>query len=138
VLFQAKAFGQYSFEKFPAIKTKVFNSWKFINEQGKLTYTLTIPRFFKGGNNLTVTITPIEQEGNDDSSVIKILSNHQVLKQYIQIFPLGLNSLNTPDSAYVGDFNGDGLTDVKFYLPNHGCGAYNFYATVVYLLVNAQ
>lgn len=126
-------YGQYDFEKYKPIKDEAFINWKLYQKTNKFDYTLTIPSFFNDNESLSIQLTSVDNESTEKSS-IRIFSNKKQLKKFTEDFTFGLFKLNHPDTAYVADFNNDGLKDIKLYLPNSGCGAYNYYTQVIYLI----
>ena len=59
------SFGQYPFEKYPAVKYKTYKSWKIysINDKEQTTeFVLTIPKFFDKKDSLTILLTSFENK----------------------------------------------------------------------------
>ncbi len=122
---------QYPFDKYPGIESKAHLNWKVYDrkiEKQKTDYTLSIPDFFKNKDTLTIRLTAFEKREDSD---IRLFRNKTQTIKYTDT--IGLEWINIPDSLFVADFNGDSLRDVKFYIPNNGCGAYNYYTHVIYL-----
>ena len=121
-------FGQYLFEKSPVIKYKRFQNWK-INEQTeqKIDFSIKISAFFSEKSSLKLRIRSIDDE---NKSIISIYRDGKLL----QIFK-GSAIGPAPKAAYLEDINGDGLSDLKVIVPgNGGCGGYNYYLLVIYLI----
>jgi hypothetical protein len=131
------AFGQYPFEKKPAIKYTRYKNWKKINETDSTAdYSLTIPHFYANKNSLRFIIAPQVGKG---TYMITVYNNNKLVQTLVESSvvagyaggPLGPE----PQAAYLEDVNGDGLNDLKILIPNNGCcGAYNYYLQVVYLI----
>ena len=124
------SFGQYPFEKFPAIKYKVYNEWKgndSIKIQNWAEYSLTVHRFFGNKGNLTIKVASLTS--NWDSSFIYVYYNNKLLKTFFE--PLGFEPL---EPLRLADFNGDHLTDIKLIFPYMGNGTASLNVRVIYLL----
>lgn len=134
-----KTFGQYPFEKFPAIKYKEIKDWKIYDKsekEKKVHYTVTIPGFYKNYDTVTIQIT--ELTDNDSVSFIRVYRNKNQVQKIIEPFGIGggVSYLIAPEpqAIYSEDINGDSLEDLKIIIPGNGCcGAYNFYLQVIYL-----
>lgn len=124
------AFGQYPFEKFPAIKYKEYDKWKQndnLKSQNKVENSLTVPKFFEGKDSLTIKITSLTTSW--DSSFITVYRSNKQLKAFFE--PLGFEPV---EPVRLADFNGDHLTDIKLILPYMGNGTAALNVRVVYLL----
>ncbi|MDP4209840.1 MAG: hypothetical protein Q8928_13595 [Bacteroidota bacterium] len=136
-LISLNSFSQYPFEKYPAISDRVFNDWKVSDttkNKNRFDYILAIPEFFNNHDSLIFRVTSSDEDMLN-SSAISLFRNKNQVVNYIEKFPLGLSGLdggNKPDTAFVADYNGDHLNDLKIYFLNLGCGAFNFYAQVIY------
>lgn len=124
------SFGQYPFERFPAIKYKEYNNWKE-NEDKKIEnsveQTLTITNFFSNKDGLVVKITSLTTTW--DTAYISIYRNSKLLHTFFE--PLGFNPI---DPLRIADFNGDGLNDLKIIFPYMGNGIASLNTRVVYLM----
>ncbi len=129
-------YGQYPYEKYPAIKYKEYSNWKTydrVEKEHKLHYTLTIPGFYSNSDSITVQFTISDSLGY---STIRIYKNKKQIHRFKEFD--AFYGLTEPLSIFVADYNNDGLMDIKFLVPSHGCGAYNYYTRVIYLLQNAD
>jgi len=127
-------FAQYPFECKPAINLKKFDKWQILKHSDeKLDYTIVIPDFFPNHDPIKVKI--IGGSGRDSCDV-HIYKKNTLIKSFIE--PIQISSFGPrPQSAFLEDVNGDGLKDLKILIPNNGCcGAYNFYAQVMYFFQN--
>lgn len=125
---------QYPHEKFPTIKYRKYSKWKeddLMDAESKINYTISIPTFFNDSNSLSIKLTLFDTL---DYSLIKVYKGKKLLQKSIE--KNAFYRITTPYPVYVADYNADSLMDIKFLIPNHGCGAYNNYSRVVYLLQN--
>ncbi|WP_416438335.1 hypothetical protein [Phnomibacter sp. MR] len=121
-------YGQYPFDKFPAIKYKEYNTWKQnFKSPNKVENSLTVTKFFKSKDSLTIKIT--YPTTSWDSSFISIYRNSKQLQTFFE--PLGFKPF---EPVRLADFNGDHLTDIKLILPYMGNGTAALNVRVVYLL----
>ena len=127
--------GQYPFEKYPVINDKAINNWKIYNRldtKNKIDYILNIPKFYNNQDTLTIQIT--KYFISKENVVLRVFHNKKQIQKRYLILEFALGILETPDSAFIADYNSDGLLDLKFYIPNKtGCGGFNTYAQVFYL-----
>ena len=123
-------FGQYPFEQFPAIKSKLFN-WKEKHNKSKIDFSseqsITIARFFHNKDSLTVNVTSPTKSW--DSAYISIYRNGRLLQTFFE--PLGFNPV---EPLKIADFNGDGLDDLKIIFLYSGNGTASLNSRVVYIL----
>ncbi len=131
---------QYPFEKYPVIKTKVYETGYRIETQGeddpynyKINHYIRIPKFFGGKETARITITSPDTSG---TATIDIYRGAKKSEKLMGIY--GLESYSKIERFYVADYNHDGLPDIKFIVPYFGCGGYNYYCQVVYFLQNAD
>jgi hypothetical protein len=128
------SFGQYPFEKFPAIKYKKYKEWKAFNtnnKQHKTEFVLTIHKFFNNTDSLTLLLTSFEDIS--DSSFITILKNGKELQRFFE--PMFFYDTNLMEGVMAADINGDKLQDVKLVIPymSNGLG---LNTRVIYLFQN--
>ena len=124
------SFGQYPFEKFPAIKYREYNNWKQNDNSkspDKVNLSSTIPGFFGSKESLTIKITSLTT--TRDTTYISVYRNNRPLQTFIE--PLGFNPI---EPLRLADFNGDHLADLKLILPYMGNGTASLNARVVYLM----
>lgn len=82
-------------------------------------------------------MTCLNNEG--EKSHITLYKNNKQLIKYTEPYSIGSGLecnyiAPEPQTAYVADYNGDSLNDIKIIIPGNGCcGAYNFYLRVIYL-----
>lgn len=135
-----QGFGQFPFEKYPAIQYREIKNWKVYDKcqtENKIHYTLTIPEFYKNQDSLTIRLTSLSD--NTDTSYIRVYRNSKQIQLFIEPYNIGsgfeCNKIGpAPQTLYLEDINGDGLNDLKILIPENGaCGGYNYYATVIYL-----
>lgn len=126
------SFGQLPFEKFKAISVKEYEKWISIDKietEGKLISYISVPDFFTSKESITIQLTCFDTL---DYSKLAILKNGKQIQEIIE--PDAYYGLRTPFPVFVADYNNDSLTDIKFLIPNFGCGGYNTYSRVIYLL----
>lgn len=126
--------GQFPFEKYPEITYKKYKDWisyDRINKEHKLHHTLTISRFFNDSASITIQLTLFDTL---DYSIIRIFKDKKEIQKFIE--PSSFYGLTSPYPIFTADYNKDSLLDLKFLIPNHGCGAFNNYSRVIYLLQN--
>lgn len=125
---------QYPFEKFKAIETESFNEWKTHDSGKKVENTLTIPSFFTNGNELTVQLSSYKDHWFENSEIKLFQGKTQIKcwKENIGFPSIALNSVRT------GDFNGDGLKDIKIISPYMGNGIASLNIRVIYILQKAK
>lgn len=124
--------GQYPFEKYLAITYKVYDTWKTYGkskEENRVHYTLTIPKFYRNGDDLTIQLTNFSMSNNDRSILRIFHNNKQILKtnENVLFDPVAIDTVRT------ADFNGDGLTDIKLICAYMGCGLAAMNVRVIYL-----
>ncbi|WP_395057046.1 hypothetical protein [Flavobacterium sp.] len=125
--------GQYSFENFPAIKYKEYKNWKTedsIETKDFISRINYIPKFYNKLNSLTIKLTVFDSL---EYTEIKIYKKNKEIQKIIE---KRMSIITEPTSVYVEDINSDGLKDLKFLIPNYGCGNYNYYCEVFYLIQN--
>lgn len=123
---------QYPFEKFKAIEVKEYKSWRVVDKtepEGELISTIVIPEYNNLNTEIEVEITCYDTL---TYSKLKIFKNEIQIQEMIELE--AFYGLRAPYSVFVADFNNDSLSDLKFLIPNFGCGAYNTYSRVIYLL----
>ena len=132
----------YPFEKEHRIPYRKIRKWTADKKTPeKCGYTAILPHYFPGGDALKVHII---SPAHSDTSLLELYRGNRPFQQFREAF--SLEPINDPDSppdliswrkptkAYIEDINGDGLDDLKILIPNNGCcGAYNYYAQVIYL-----
>lgn len=125
-------FGQYPFEKKPAIKYKKYENWKVNkNSEAGADYSIIIPNFYSNNHVLKFQIT---SQAGKDTSVFKIYDGSKLIQTFVEPGYIGGTLGPTPQSVFLEDVNGDGLKDFKILIPNSGCcGGYNYYLKVIYL-----
>lgn len=130
ILFSITLRGQYSFEKFPPIKSEEYNNWKTIENKKKIVNTLTIPNFFRKGENLTIKLTSYSEHWFENSLVEIFYKNIQTNKfsENINFNPTGLSSIK------VIDINSDGLKDIKIIENFMGNGTASLNIKIIYLI----
>ena len=104
--------GQYSFEKFPAVKYRSYD-WKIAESESHVKHSLLLPEFFSNGKSLSIKLTYFLDQPKD--SEIHFGESEKKYYEDIPFTPIGLDSLR------VADFNGDGLNDLKissYYMGN--------------------
>lgn len=130
LLITVTTYGQYPFEKFPAVKYKEYNDWKETDNAkhpGKKDYSLTVQNFFGKIDSLTITI--ITPASIDDSTFISIYRNKKLIQSFSEITgPYLFEPLR------LADFNGDKLTDLKLIVSYMGCGVAAMNMRVIYFL----
>lgn len=128
------SFGQYPFEKFPALQYKTYKSWKVFRQDEKQTeYILTIPKFFDRKDSLTLLLTAIESKW--DSSFITVLRNGKEVQRFFE--PMFFIDANLMEEVMTADVNGDKLQDIKLVVPymSNGLGVNT---RVIYLFQQAK
>ncbi len=124
--------GQFSFEKYPAVKYKSYNDWKTYDKtekEKKVQSTLTIPKFYDNGDTLTIQLTSFTDHWWDNS-IIRVFRNKTETQKIIENMafnPIGLDTLR------VADINGDGLQDIKIISAYMGNGTAALNVKVIYL-----
>ncbi len=131
LLLQGSVRAQFPFEKFPSIPFREYKKWKSYSELNpqQLNFTNSIPAFFPNKNGL---ILEVEEIDSLTFSTLRIYRNN-LLIQKLRIED-SFYVLSTPMTVFVEDLNNDGLSDIKFTIPNHGSGAFNYYARVIFLI----
>lgn len=129
------SFAQYTFESFPKPITAAFKNWKIYDKQTtkkKIDFTISITTFYEDKDTLTLQLTNhLYETQNTNFRVFR--NSKEIDKKRIE-YLYALSPFATPDSVFIGDFNGDSLNDIKIYLPNYiAAGSYNSYAQVIYL-----
>ena len=132
-------YAQYPYESKPAIKYTAYKRWK-VNRRTDTTtdYSITVPGFFAGQQSLNIKVANSKNRVN---SVFSLFKNGKPIGRFVidsfAISPphMGYN----PKAVYIEDINGDGLNDLKIAIPFYGgCGGFNFYAQIIYLLQQAN
>lgn len=126
-------FGQLPFEKYPPIKYKEYNNWnlKDSNQQEKRKdYMLIIPNFFENNDSLTIVLSKYKTDRIEDSCMFMFYHKKDT------VFGFGEFIIDSilDDPIRVADFNNDKRLDLKIIRRGWGCGAYNIYLNVYYLL----
>jgi len=125
---------QYDFEKYPAIKYQQEKKWRIIKaDSNKVIYSVTFPGFYKNHDELTLKYT---FTGDSAKSIIRLYRNKQIIQKFKAPGSEFIRLMDTIDMeapVMVMDINGDSLSDIKIFIPNFiRCGAYNYYANVIY------
>ncbi len=128
----AHLYAQYPFESAPAIKYKEYKGWKMdmkaaAEQEGQLSFDKTIPNFF-GNESLRLRLTAIDSPA---ISYISFYRGKKLLGKVQDAMSFFTNNLDKP--IYVGDVNGDSLTDIKLVIPYNGCGLAALNMQVIYL-----
>ncbi|NNV55173.1 hypothetical protein GD597_06865 [Panacibacter sp. KCS-6] len=130
--FTLNSFGQYPFEKYPAIKYKVYKDWKVYNTNGKekkTEFILTIPKFYDKIDSLTLVLTSFA--GKWDSSYITVFKNGKQIQRFFE--PMLFYETNLFEPIMLADVNGDNLQDIKLIVPYMGNGTASLNTRVIYL-----
>jgi hypothetical protein len=126
---------QFPFESLSKPNIEGFNDWKVYNREEskkKIDFTISISSFYANGDTLTLQLTNHLYE--TQNSNLRVFQNSKEIDKHRIEFLYVLSPYAKPDSVFIGDFNGDSLTDLKVYLPNHiAAGSYNSYAQLIYL-----
>jgi hypothetical protein len=125
-------FGQYPFEKYPAIKYKEYKDWKVSDKSGKenkYEFTLTIPKFFDKKDALTIKL--ISFTSKLDSSYITVFRNKEEINNFFE--PMSFFPTNLFEPLRLADINGDHSTDLKLVVPYMGNGTASLNVRVIYL-----
>ena len=126
---------QYDFEQYPVIKYKQEKKWRIVKaDSNKVTYSVTFPGFYKNHDALTLKYT---FTGDSAKSVIRLYRNKKIIQKFkapgSELMGL-MDTIDMDAPVMVMDINGDSLSDIKIFIPNLiRCGAYNYYANVIYL-----
>jgi hypothetical protein len=135
------SFGQYPFERYPAIKYKEYANWKEIKRMGKnnhdtVEYILSIPKFFNKKDNLTIRLA---QEGWD-SSDISLFRNGRLIQHFFEPMTFhtyyGFQHVFAP--VRVADINGDKTPDCKLLISYEGTGLAILNTRVIYLFQHSD
>lgn len=134
LLFSDSISAQCPWDTLPKIKAREFEKCKISRneETGNYSFKRTIPNWTVDSLALVLQITGNDtlERGNFHISLGKRKSQRFAIAG-------GINNLRFIETAKLisADYNNDGLQDLKFVVPNHGCcGAYNYYTDVYYLL----
>lgn len=130
IFFSITIRGQYSFEKFSAIKSKEYNNWKTTENGKQITNTLTLPDFFQKGENLIIKLTSYSGHWSENSLVEIFCKSSQTQKfsENVNFNPIGLSSIK------VIDINSDGLKDIKIIENYMGNGTASLNIRIIYLI----
>lgn len=123
---------QMPFERHKAIRVTTYKKWVSkdqVDTDGLLNNTITIPNLYPDKKALTIQFTCFDTL---DYSNIHLYRNKKLIQKLRE--DDAFYGLRTPYPVMVADYNGDGLKDLKFLVPNFACGAYNTYSRVIYLL----
>lgn len=122
-------FAQYPFEKYPALRLKSYYNWKVSDGEKIVDNTSTIPDFFANGDELTIQLTSDKSNWSENSR-IRIFQNKKLISNFSEDIAFNPTAL---DSLRIGDFNNDGLQDIKIVYPymSNGLG---LSCRVIYLL----
>ena len=126
------SFGQYPFEKYPAVKYKTYKDWKIYSnndKEKKVEFILTIPKFFDKKDSLTLLLTSFTNKW--DSSFITVLKNGKQLQRFFE--PMSFVDENLIVPVRLADINGDNLQDLKLIVPYMGNGTAALNVRVIYL-----
>lgn len=121
-------FGQYDFEKYPAINYQTYSQWKITETSENAVSSLNIPNFYKNGESLKLELTSSKKNWFENS-IIKIYRNNQMEHNFHE--NMGFNPI-AMDSVRVADINGDGLSDIKILVPYMGNGTAAMNVKVIY------
>lgn len=131
IFISCTCFGQFPYEKHPSPKYLKYNNWIITEKENALNKSLSIPKFYKNGDSLTIKITSFDIF--TDSSSIKLHRNNALLQTFTEFSTFSMSPFS---AIYTADFNGDHLTDLKFYAPQPGNGIAYMNNAVVYLFQN--
>lgn len=126
------SFGQYPFEKYPAIKYKTYKDWKVYNtneKEQKTEFILTIPKFYDKKDSLTLVLTSFTDKW--DSSYITVFKNGRQLQRFFE--PMFFYDTNLSEPIMLADINDDKLQDIKLIIPYMGNGTASLNTRVIYL-----
>jgi hypothetical protein len=126
------SFGQYPFEKYPAIKYKTSKAWTTYDKsekEKKIEFVLTIPKFFDKKDSLTILLTSFDNKW--DSSYITILRNGKQLQRFLE--PMFFYDTNLIEPVMLADINSDKLQDIKLIVPYMGNGTASLNTRIIYL-----
>jgi len=132
-LFTILSFGQYPFEKFPSPKYNEYKNWKLYDwtkTKHTINYTITIPKFFKNKENLTIQLTSFSNNPKKQS-IIRIFRNKNQIQKFTE--KMSFTKLNISEPIRIADINGDGLKDIKIIIPYQGNGIASLNVKVIYL-----
>lgn len=132
VLLTNLSFAQFPFEKYPVQSYTKYNKWTIKEEEERFTKKLSIPKFYKNGDTLTIEITSFET-GND-SSFVKLFRNNNLTQTFFESATFSLTG--SSDILYKADINGDHLLDLKLYAPQPGNGIALMNNVVFFLFQN--
>ncbi len=129
------SFGQYPFEKYPALKYREYINWKEIEKDSKekKEFTLTVPKFFDKKDSLTIQLTSFTK--NWDSSYITLFRNGKQMQRFFE--PFGFD-INVFAPVRLADINGDNRQDCKLLIPYMGNGIAALNTRVIYLFQNSD
>jgi hypothetical protein len=125
------SFGQYPFEKYPSPSYSTFNNWNNIEKDTEIEETLSIPKFYKNGDTLTIKIT---SQDTLETSYIRLYRSNKLFQTFTESTTFSL--ADSYNKIYVADINGDNLLDLKFYSPQPGNGIAFMNNDVIYLFQN--
>lgn len=130
-------YAQYPFETHPRIPYMHYKNWKLIDTtERRSAYMIDVPRFFQKQTTLHILVATYP---GADSSVITLFKGNDQFQSFIDPYFIGALFGPAPQDVYIEDINGDGRKDVKIFVRGYGCcGAYNFYARVIYLFQNSN
>jgi len=126
------SFGQYPFERYPAIKYKEYANWKKIDKSGRRGFTMTIPKFFNKKYSLTIQIT----SGGWDSSYISLFRNGKQIQHVFE--PMEINKYVDFPPVRVADINGDNMPDCKLQISYMGNGIAALNTRIIYLFQHSN
>jgi len=125
--------GQYSFEKYPAIKYSKKKNWTEYDKrekENKMHWTISLPKFYKDNDSLTIQLTTF---GYKDTSNIRIFKNKKQIQLLVEPYAIGRNFGMLIDTIYFADINGDSLLDLKILCWYGGCGIASLNERIIYL-----
>lgn len=135
ILFFFSNNAQYPFESKPRIHYMHYTRWKLLDTtESRSTYMINVPSFFEGKTSIKIMVASYP---GADSSVITLFKNNQQLVSFIDPYFVGGFSGPAPQDVFIEDVNGDARKDIKIFIAGNACcGAYNYYARVIYLFQN--
>jgi hypothetical protein len=127
----ATGYGQYPFEKYPAVKYKRMKfRISYSKDSLKVYYTLNIPRLKHDRSKYSIMMTAKNQYFRE-TSTLYIKKNDKIFQK------LSFNGDSLPMSGlnylYIADINGDSLPDIKFSFNMYGNGISGLVRTRIYL-----
>ncbi len=129
------SYGQFPYEKYPAIKYKEYSSWKEVDTVKTSDFPsryIEVPTFFDKGESLGIKLTTYS--GQSDSSFISIYKAGKLLQRKFE--PMDFYYFDDP--LYIADINGDGWNDIKLIVYYGGNGLAALNVKVIYLFQSSS